>query len=281
MSVVFTSPGKLGDAVLQWPVAYTYAKQKGIKIGLWLDEKTCKPLVPLFQAQPCVEFVELKAGIQNYTCGGQPWDFGLKTADHLEHEIYHLGFRQFPQRQISLETAACVPLGVTLDPEECSLFVPEPQPPVNRLVLHGLFTTHTGGTPGFWKFLNLHAAEFEEMFDELVFVGKPEEVTRALDLYSSRHSKWGAFYDQGNFLEVAKLLQPARAVIGCGSCVAALASVMKVPCIRVHDPIGEAPKMIWNGLGKNQLNETEISLRKLWPAWRDEWLMAKAEVASG
>ena len=62
-------------------------------------------------------------------------------------------------------------------------------------------------------------------------------------------------------------------MIAAGSSVAALASVLHVPCVRVHDPIGEFPKVIWSGLGENQLNETELSLRKLWPPWRDQWIV--------
>src|SRR5689334_19709808 len=100
MSTIFTSPGKLGDAILSWPVAHQFLKDRKKSCTLWLDEHTCKPLVPLFEAQPCVEKVELKPGILKWSCGGQPWDFGLKTEDFNGHEIHHLGFRKMPSRQI-------------------------------------------------------------------------------------------------------------------------------------------------------------------------------------
>jgi hypothetical protein len=57
----------------------------------------------------------------------------------------------------------------------------------------------------------------------------------------------------------------SRLVIGSGSSGVALASVLKVPTLRVHDPIGNAPKVIWAGLGDNQWNEEEVALRRLWP----------------
>ena len=68
----------------------------------------------------------------------------------------------------------------------------------------------------------------------------------------------------------------SRAVIGCGSSSVALAGALKVPCIRVHDPIGEFPRRIWDNLGDNQLNDTEIGLRASWPEWRDKWLTSPA-----
>jgi len=73
-------------------------------------------------------------------------------------------------------------------------------------------------------------------------------------------------------LDLAKFMAGASLVVGCGSSGVALAGALKVPCIRVHDPIGEAPKVIWSNLGENQLNDTEIGLRKSWPEFRDRWL---------
>jgi hypothetical protein len=251
-------------------VAYHYCQQQEKRCTLWLDEKTLKPLVPLFEAQPCVEAVELRGGIENYSCGGQPFDFGLKTSDHLDHEIYHLGFRKFPTRQITLETLATVPLRI--DPEgvaqDESLDVGGVAEVRDRVVLHGGFMSHTAGTPTFWRFLY---DVKDDLPAEKVFVGLPSERKRALELYPG----WTDFDDNADFLQLARLMKGSRLVIGCGSSVAALASVLKVPCVRVHDPIGEHPKVIWSGLGPNQMNETEKDLRKLWPEFRDRWL-AKA-----
>jgi hypothetical protein len=269
MSLVFTMPGKIGDALLQWPVVFHYCRQQELKCTLWLDEKTLKPLVPLFEAQPCVEKVQLRGGIEHYRMGGQPYDFGLKTADHIDHEVYHLGFRHFPTRQITLETLENVPLHIDGEDvvNEPSLTV-GPTKSHGAAVLHGTFSAHGSGTPAFWRFLY-------DIKDDLpadrCFIGKPSEVKRALELYP-----WRAFDDGGNFLELARFMQGASIVIGSGSCGVALAGLLKVPCIRVHDAIGEMPKVIWSNLGENQINETEKDLRKLWPEIRDKWLTKTA-----
>jgi hypothetical protein len=265
VSLVFTMPGKLGDALLQWPVAFHYCRQQESKCTLWLDEKTLKPLVPLFEAQPCVEKVELKSGIENYSMGGQPWNFNMKTEDHLDHEVYHLGFRAFPSRQISLETLNNVPLHIDSRDvaTEDSLQV-SPQETHDRVVLHGTFASHTSGVPGFWRFLY----DIKNELPEMVFVGTKPERARALELYPDAKE----FNDEGNFLKLAEFVKGSRMVIGSGSSVCALASVLHVPCVRVHDPIGEAPRVIWSGLGDNQLNESERDLRKLWPEFRDKYL---------
>jgi hypothetical protein len=168
VSTVFTFPGRAGDACLQFPVAYQWSKVTGQKFTCWLDERSCKMVKPLFEAQPCVESVEFKPGIESYNCGGQPFHFDLPTSAFEGHTVHHLGFRSFPNRQITLETAENFNAGIEIDRE-------------------------------------------------------------------------------------------------------ALASE---PTLRVHDPIQNLPKVIWNGLGDNQLNETEITLRTLWPEWRDQWLKA-------
>lgn len=265
MSLVFTMPGKIGDALLQWPVAYHYCMQQELRCTLWLDEKSLKPLVPLFEAQPCVEKVELKGGIEGYGRGGQPFDFGLKTSDHLEHEIYHLGFRNFPTRQITLETLANVPLNIdaadiaTEDSLQVEALEAEPY-----TILHGTFNSHAGGTPSFWRFLY----DVRHELPKPTFVGLEKEIDRALELYP----EYDSFRDHGDFLELARVVKGAKLVIGAGSSVCALASVLHVPCVRVHDPIGDMPRVIWSGLGENQLNETEHDLRTLWPEFRDRIL---------
>lgn len=274
MALVFTSPGKLGDALLQWPVAYHYCKQQKTTCTLWLDEKTCAPLVPLFKAQPCVDDVVLKPGIENHRMGGQPWDFGLTTKDFLDNEIYHLGMRTFPTRQITLETLEHVPLQIdrAAIATEPSISTVISHLPANRLVLHGTFVAQgSAGTPGFWRFLARVKDELSHIFEEIVFVGTPNERERALELYP----EWKDFDDHGSFLELAELMSGSRCVIGAGSSVVVLSGAMKVPTIRVHDPIGQCPKVIWTNLGPGQVNDTELELRSTWPSFRDEFLPSK------
>ena len=66
-------------------------------------------------------------------------------------------------------------------------------------------------------------------------------------------------------------------MIGCGSAPIVLAGLLKIPSVRVHDKIAsDAPKVIWNNLAPNSINDTEIELRKSWPTFRDRWLAEKS-----
>jgi len=278
MSVVFTMPGKLGDALHQWPVAYHWAKQHGEKFDLWMDEKTCAPLVPLFQAQPCVNEVKLVGGVENWSCGGQPFHMNLPTSAFSGNTVYHLGLRGFPTRQLTLQCLndSKVPVEVDVDTlaSEPSLVV-EPWEPGNRLVVHGQgVCPHNRSTPTMWKFLSGVMTELREMFSEIVFVGSDDDKETARIAYPDCK----LFDDGGDFLKLAGLIAGSKAMIGVGSSPIVLAGLLQVPAIRVHDRIGnDAPKVIWNNLGENQINATEPELRTEWPKFRDKWLV-KGEV---
>ncbi len=273
MSTVFTMPGKCGDALHQWPIVHHWAKQSGEQCEVWLDEKTCKPLVPLFEAQPCVAKVELRGGVENYNCGGQPFHMNLPTSAFDGHTIYHLGLRGFPARQLTLECLSVSKVPVTVTPEvlasEPSLHAPALEKK-NRLVLHGQpVYTHTKSSPTFWKFLAGIRHELEAIFDDIVWVGDERDREIGLRTYPD----WSSFEDKGDFLELARYVNGSRCMIGVGSAPIVLAGLLKVPAIRVHDPIGnDAPKVIWSNLAPNNLNETEVGLRKEWPLFREQWL---------
>ena len=280
MNAVFTMPGKMGDAMLQWPVVHQYIKQTGKNADLWLDEKACKPLVNLFKAQPGIGEVRLIGGIENHSCGGQPFHFNLKTSDYDGRTIYHLGFRKFPEHQITLQTLkdARVPISAPEDGWSPSMTVGDVQK-ANRLVLHGQsICPHSQTTPMFWKFLAGIKAELDAMFDEVYWVGTKDDLVVAEETYPG----WGTkFDDGGDILETAKLMASARACIGAGSSMVVLSANLGVPTIRVHDVVGAgAPKIIWSNLGEQHINETELSLRKEWPIWRDKYLVESEVVKS-
>ena len=277
MSTVFTMPGKLGDALLQWPIAHHWLNdgaETDRTCEIWLDENTCKPLVPLFRAQPGVTAVNLVSGVENWNCGGQPFHMNLPTSAFDGRTIYHLGLRAFPVRQITLQTMndCRVPVSVDTDTlaNEPSIVLPDAPPPANRLLLHGQgICPHSRSTPRFWRFLAAVRDELEAIFSEICFVGS----SRDLEVAHEAYPRWGLLPDDGDFLVLARNIADSRAFIGCGSAPVALAGALKVPAIRVHDPIGnDAPKMIWDNLGENQLNDTDIGLRKSWPEFRDRWL---------
>jgi len=271
---IFTLPGKCGDAIMQWPIVYHWAKQTGQKAVIWMDEHTCKMLRPLMEAQSYVERVEYRSGIKGYQCGGQPWHFGLESKDFAGNRVYHLGLRGFPQRQLTLECRETCKVQLDVDQDTLAstpCFEIEPQTQKNRLVLHGMpVCTHTKASPQFWKFLASVRQELESTFDEIVFIG----AERDREIGQRTYPEWLTFDDKGDFQVLAHYLAGSRAMIACGSAPVALAGALKVPAIRVHDPIGDNPKVIWSNLGENQLNATEFELRTLWPEWRDQWLMA-------
>lgn len=276
-NTVFTFPGKMGDAILQWPIAFHFGRQVG-DFDVWMDERTCKPLVNLFQAQPHVGEVKLIGGIEGYQCGGQPFHFDLPTSAFDGKAVYHLGFRSFPVRQITLQTLNDAAVPIVVDPAELAN-VPTLQPwkemdtipaSFNRLVIHGgAVYTHNRTTPTLWRFLHSIREELENLFDEICFVGTDAE----LEVGQRTYPEWRAFADGGDFLRLATFIGASRCMIGMGSAPITLAGALKVPAVRVHDPIGnDAPRVIWDNLGDNQLNDTLIGLRKSWPVFRDRWL---------
>lgn len=273
MSTIFTMPGKVGDSILQWPVAFHYARLKGEKIELWLDEATGKPLVSLFEAQPCVTKVKLVGGVENYNCGGQPFHMNIPTSAFEGNVIYHLGMRSFPVRQISLQTLQDSRIPVTVPMDEFTEMPTLDVGPVsksNRLVVHGQSVCpHNGSSPTMWRFLHAIKDDIHRLFTEVVFVGSQADREVGLSAYPN----WTAFDDGGDFLKLAQFIAGSRCMIGVGSSPVTLAGALKVPSVRVHDRIGnDAPKVIWNNLGENQVNETEIGLRKEWPRFREKWL---------
>ena len=273
MPTVMTTPGKMGDAVMQWPVAFHYHRQTGEQVELWMDETTCKPLVPLFEAQPAVSSVKLIGGVENYNCGGQPFHFDLPTSAFAGNSVYHLGLRAFPVRQLSLQCLHDSKVPVVVKPEDFagmpSLTVGEVEHK-NRLVVHGgSVCPHNGATPTMWRFLSLVRKELETMFDEIVFVGNDADREVGLSVYPG----WSDYNDNGDFLKLARLIAGSRCMIGVGSSPVTVAGALKVPAIRVHDRIGsDSPRVIWDNLGDNQLNRTEVELRDEWPKFKEKWL---------
>jgi hypothetical protein len=170
-----------------------------------------------------------------------------------------------------------VPVVITAEDlaSEPALILPK-QEPQDLLVLHGQSVcSHSETTPSFWKFITGIRGELRDTFKDIMFVGSERDLEVA-----RQFTAWpGATYfsDGGDILLTAEKMASARAVIACGSSMAALAGALKVPSVRVHDPIANnAPKVIWSNLGDSQLNETETTLRTEWPKWRDRWLLTPA-----
>ena len=268
MATIFTFPGKIGDALLEWPIAAAWHKQTGKPYSVWMDKKTCKPLVNLIVSQPGVEEVKLIDGIENYGCGGQPYHFNMGTEDYGDNTVYHLGMHALPERQITLQTALSskVPLdtdGIKWNP---SLTVKAGKAQ-DRVVIHGqALCPHTNSVPSVWRFVNRIRETLESTFAQIYLVGTKDDLEAGRQVLPDANT----FDDEGDMLPTADLISNSRMVIGAGSSIAALAGALGVPCVRVHDNIGTLPKSIWSNLGANQLNATEIELRSEFPEWFDK-----------
>ena len=279
MSIIWTDPGKLGDCIHRWAVPHWFHKDTGKSFEAWLDEHTLKSIVPLIEAQPGVTKVRLVPGVENWSCGGQPWHMNLKTDEIAGNEVYHLGFRSFPQRKISIQTRGDVPVHLKCSIDEFSqtphLVVPE-EPKVNRCLIHGMgVCTHNRQTPEVWKFLATVRNDLADRFDVIEFIGTDEDRAVGKEIYP----EWGEFEDQGDLLKLAVHMNASRFVLGAGSSLVALAGALKVPSIRVHDAIQQIPKVIFSNLGDGQLNSTELELRKLWPGYAATYLSEESNVA--
>lgn len=247
--VLFTFPGKLGDALHQWPIAKTWAEENGQQIEVGLG-RTAWPLKALLASQPCVSMVHLLEGITNEDNGGQPWHFGWGEYDKREWElVFHLGFRGFPTRGLMRETYGLVATGhpdyyrPLKTPFEQIWATPsvEPywRPPEGvllPLILHGTKTR-----PTFYKAMIRCWRILEKNFSPIVWAGKPDEWPQP-----------ATFQGDGlPIVEVAQRISYSGLVFAASSGIAALAGAQGAPCIRIGEP-QLLPHEIWNNPGPNQ-----------------------------
>jgi hypothetical protein len=183
--------------------------------------------------------VVLLPGIISWHNGGQPFDFHMLKEHYAEWEkVYHLGYRHQPTKQLTLETADVVDFKLDLEALalERSIFgsVESLGTRSSRLLLHGTrICPHTGNPPAFWDALEQVYPFLTTRFNEIVFIGS--ESDRRI------YSRWeGAthFDDGGDWLKLVDFMQDSTLLIGCGSSNVALAGCVKLPTIRIHDPIG-------------------------------------------
>jgi hypothetical protein len=257
VSTIWTFPGKIGDCFLQWPVARRWADQNLAQFGVAVSE-ALRPIVPLLECQPGVTGVQVWPGITNFSCGGQPWDFGVRVAEGYG-QVFHAGFRKMPTYMITQFVRD--QLGFTISSAELgaqSLFVGE-RYTHRMLVIHGTLRTHRNDLPRIWPMVRAIEAELHDLFPQGVFVvGTPEELD-----YSEKWIEGRLFNDQANWLKLAQFLNRASVVIGAGSSVAALAGSLGIPCVRVHDDVNGLPAHVWSHPGPDQLNLTEFKPEKL------------------
>ena len=244
MSVLFTFPGKIGDTLHQWPLVFHWAREQQKKIVVGLEATSLGPLVRLFRNQPCVEDVAMLYGIEHWGVGGQPWDFGFKTADYDKWDaVHHMGFRAMPNKRLTLfqQNVLKVAASHSEIAETPSLVPCASEVKKSKCVIHG-----TQNSGNLWRLMSECDNLIRRCFEQVVFVGSGVDLTlleaRGLD----------RFDDRGDFLSLAEFISDAAMVIGCGSSVVALAGAMKVPSIRV--PELHIASDIYANLGPGQWN---------------------------
>jgi hypothetical protein len=248
-----TFPGKLGDALAQWPPAYQWAKATGEKFDVMIDERIAR-IRPLLEVQPCVESVVVVRRVRNVLCGGQPWHMDLTVAEHERWpQVFHMGLRRMPEKMLTLQAAENIPISfdeATLS--EQSLFV-GPRETTNTLVVHGTSWCHYNIRirPRVWDVLAHLRPWIEERFTRVQFVGKPDEMLEMMEIYGWPQEM---FSDIG-LLATAGIMNNAAFVIGAGSMGVVLAACLAVPSLRVHDPIlGDEDFTLWSNVGKAHAN---------------------------
>lgn len=257
MKTLWTFPGKIGDTLLQLPVAVHWALKHGQKIDAHISEQV-EPIGPIIKSLSVIDDVKVATGrITSYHCGGQPWDFGYKNGDTADYgHVLHCGFRRFPDKQITLFTRDALDLQDDLHDglfENPYIAFSDPSPK-RRLVLHAKRISQSGGDCLFWPIVKtMLNAGLGNRFDEVVAVGLREERLDA----RSRLNVQSTWADNGDWAALARYLAESALVIDAGTGVAVLAGAVGTPCIRIHDPIGMHPKTIWSNPQRNQLNFAE------------------------
>lgn len=257
--VVFTFPGKLGDFFHQWPIAYHYGKMFG-DFHVGLDQRLLKPIAGLVARQPHVEHVWLLPGIEHYQIGGQPFDFGMPYQEYKHWDkVYHLGFRDAPEKPITLQCREYVDFKIPTKAlkRECTLVGEREPRPRNLLLLHGRRYDMYGEFPNFWHALWESWDLLKAEFDEIEWIGLPEE-KRISDKFGGTD-----FDDGGDWVKLVDEMRDARLVMGVGGAMVALAGALKVPSIRIHDPVLGFREEVFANFGERQWNlGTDADYRK-------------------
>lgn len=259
MKVMWTFPGKLGDAFLQWPVAKCWANEREQKITVGLA-KQIAALEPVFRLQPEVEDVVLLDGIHSFHMGGQPFDFDFSKKDYEPwDEVYHAGFANFPTYQITQFVRDQMGLRIPAALLESARIELGPREPQGYLAIHATPKSNNGELPRVKPLLRACRHGIAKRFSAVWSVGVREDWASTDDWIDST-----PFDDGGDWVKLGRFLLGANLVIACGSSMAAYAGALGVPCVRVHDTIGNnLNPAIWSNLGPDQYNFTSLRLQPL------------------
>jgi hypothetical protein len=241
-NVLFTFPGKMGDCLHQWPVARAWAAEHDQQISVGID-RSVRPIADLLRSQACVkEVIELE-GVSGYDVGGQPFDFGWGTEPRGWDEVFHLGFREFPEKGLLRATYDLLPLRTSFD-EIANVPSVEPfwsgvsDESSRTCVLHGTKTR-----PRYYASLIRATPILSRAFSRIFWAGSPSD-------WPFRSAWNGPPPEMGRVIQEMKT---CALVFGCSSSIVSLANAMKAPCLRVGEPT-LLPDSVWRNTGPRQWN---------------------------
>jgi hypothetical protein len=244
----------MGDALMQWPLAYAYWKETGNQFDVLLDMSINK-LAPIFQEQPCVGKLMVEARCLNWSLGGQPWNMGVKPNDISRYaHVYHMGFRELPTYPITMFCKQYIPVEadeIALSKQQ-SLALGEKKVE-NYCVVHATSRTHMPKCmPMVWPVYLANERYLSSRFDNIYFIGNDDDKV-LYETMGPRHGEW--FDDMGELRRSAELVQNAAFVLSAGSMFSPMAACFRTPCLRVHDTIAvPAEPKTWCCVGEDQMN---------------------------
>ncbi len=254
--VLFTVPGRLGDALFRLPIAYQYALEHKITVDICLDH-TLVCMIPLLQKQTWVRTVFYEAGIYRWDNGGQPYDFGGHPDFKLWPQVYHLGYRNPPNGNLTMSSYR--QSEVPLSPErEARLLVSScihcpadlPIRPPRDLCVHvsaGIDHSSPNTARRNKDALATIMPVIDKLafhFDKVLLVGRGDtDETRYL--MGLGHPKIRRFDDGGDLWVMTKQLCKSI-LIGTYSSMWALATIANLPQVVIMDQLYYTPDKIAN-----------------------------------
>jgi hypothetical protein len=241
----FTFPGRMGDLLMQWPVAYQWHKKTGEQFRVVTCEHWNMPrMLPLLETQKCVAEVTVMSGIINDdSCGGQPWHFNLKE----DPDYFHMGYQDRPNMQLTDFTLKYFPEPLDRDAvlNEASLDMGE-RNPQNYCVFFA--KPHQN-----WETALELMQKVTDRFDKVYVIGLPEDLSYICqNVPDTCWQKWHNVDSKTpDLLSDARLIRDARVVITINSLVPTISNVLKVPTVVVHRA---QPFQTYSNTGPNQFN---------------------------
>lgn len=248
--ILVTSPGKVGDTILQMPIPYHFWKETGKKVVLGLTNQFGVPhLHTLLREQPFVQDIVYLDGIENDSCGGQPWDFGGVNWTH--GPVRHLGYRQRPIIPLTLASRDALPINASDDALLNEPFLTVPKEPLMDHQYAVFFLKQYAN----WQVAVTLMRALRLFIPRIYAVGLPSERAFLRSQLSDYCSNILDFEDNGDLMQVARLVRDASLVVGINSFTVTLAHAMKTPCIVVHRY--SSPEQTWRvfaNYGEDQFN---------------------------